>query len=358
MSSTDKSTVTHPTRSSACAVMIRDSTCRRGAGRRHLEKVRQRNEQVREQCPQHPSSMWTTPRQLFLVPSDKWGVLFLGRIHSSHRLWVQRLWRFPLLGDCWNDFPGAIRRQRCGVLAFVWRGTRRWDHRESAIFTNVHSGARRTSGLKTGLSLSWRKFVASSVIFRTTENGETRARTEFVQTKTKSRNEKRNIRILFERQKEHILVDFRAGIQKHEFLTVSIRKIFKNWMELSPRRSTPPMCRCCLWTCRCCSQRESSKPIIRVKSVTSCKKRAATHGLDCSTSPPNILVRADERCAHARSAPLESQRREIDHVLAGDEQLRDQLFSSWTIIRTKSRSSWSSHEKSQWDGRIEEISRL
>ena len=31
---------------------------------------------------------------------------------------------------------------------------------------------------------------------------------------------------------------------------------------------------------------------------------------------------------------------------------------SWTIIGTKSRTSWSSWEKSQWDGRIEAISRL
>ena len=32
--------------------------------------------------------------------------------------------------------------------------------------------------------------------------------------------------------------------------------------------------------------------------------------------------------------------------------------SSWTVIRTKSGSSWSSWEESQWDGRIEEISRV
>ena len=32
--------------------------------------------------------------------------------------------------------------------------------------------------------------------------------------------------------------------------------------------------------------------------------------------------------------------------------------SSWTINRTKSGSSWNSHEKSHWDGRIETISRV
>ena len=54
---------------------------------------------------------------------------------------------------------------------------RRRDHRKSVIFTTVHSGARRTSGPETSLSLSRRKFVASSVLFRTLKNGETRART-------------------------------------------------------------------------------------------------------------------------------------------------------------------------------------
>ena len=42
---------------------------------------------------------------------------------------------------------------------------------------------------------------------------------------------------------------------------------------------------------------------------------------------------------------------------SGDEQLRrDQETPSWTIIRTKSGSSWSSYEKPFWDGRIETIS--
>ena len=109
-----------------------------------------------------------------------------------HRLWAQAPWRLPLLGDYWNDLPEGIWRQRYGALVLVWRGTRRWDHRESALFTAVHSGERRVSGPKTILSLLWRKFVASSVIFRTLKNGETRARTLVVQTRTKSRNGRRN----------------------------------------------------------------------------------------------------------------------------------------------------------------------
>ena len=104
-------------------------------------------------------------------------LLHHGDVPSSHRLWVPCPWRLPLLRDFCNDLPGGIRRQRYGALVLVWRGTRQWNHRESALFTTVHSGTRRTSGPKTSLSLSWRKFVVSSVLRRTRKNGETRTRT-------------------------------------------------------------------------------------------------------------------------------------------------------------------------------------
>ena len=88
------------------------------------------------------------------------GVLLSGRIHSSHRLWAQAPWRLPLLGDYWNDLPEGIRRQRYGALLLVWRGTRRWD-----------------LGKALSSPLFIQESVASSVIFRTLKNGETRART-------------------------------------------------------------------------------------------------------------------------------------------------------------------------------------
>ena len=96
----------------------------------------------------------------------------------------------PLLRDYWNLRPGAIQRRV--ALLLVWRGTRRRDHRQSALFTTVHSGARRTSEPWTSLALFWRKFVASSVLFCVSfKNGETRAWTLFAkftqQRKTKSR---------------------------------------------------------------------------------------------------------------------------------------------------------------------------
>ena len=79
-----------------------------------------------------------------------------GDIPSSHRLCAQRSWRLPLLRDFCNDLPRWVRRH----LVLVWCRTRRWDHRRSAIFTTVCSGARRTSGQETTSPLSWRKFVS------------------------------------------------------------------------------------------------------------------------------------------------------------------------------------------------------
>ena len=92
------------------------------------------------------------------------GVLPHGDMPSSHRLRAQRPWRLPPLRDSWNDLPGGIQRRRSGALVLARRGTRRRDRRRSAIFTTFHSGARRNSGPKTSLSLSWRKFVVKSVV--------------------------------------------------------------------------------------------------------------------------------------------------------------------------------------------------
>ena len=49
---------------------------------------------------------------------------------------------------------------------------------------------------------------------------------------------------------------------------------------------------------------------------------------------------SDRRSIQELSGIIESQRREIDHTIASDEQLRrDQLTSSRTTMRTKSGSS-------------------
>ena len=105
------------------------------------------------------SSMWTSSGQYRTgtPQNEESGPL---AENTSHRLWAQAPWWFPLLRDYWNLLPGAI--QRCVPLVLAWHGTQWRDHRQSALFTTVHSGARRTSGPKTSLSLLWRMFVAKS----------------------------------------------------------------------------------------------------------------------------------------------------------------------------------------------------
>ena len=67
----------------------------------------------------------------------------------------------------------------------------------------------------------------------------------------------------------------------------------------------------------------------------------------------------DRRNIDKLNEVVQSQRGEIYCAVAGDEQhRRDQQLLPCTIIGTNSTTSWSSCEKSQWDGRMEAISRL
>ena len=91
------------------------------------------------------SPLSTAPREITAAPPHNEEHCTMAIKPSSHRLWAQNPWRLPLLRDFCDDLPEWIRPHGYGALALVWRGTRRWDHRKSAIFTTVHSGARRTS---------------------------------------------------------------------------------------------------------------------------------------------------------------------------------------------------------------------
>ena len=66
--------------------------------------------------------------------------------------------RLIILRDHWNFHPGVLQRQQ--VLKSAWSWIRWLHHRHGALFTTVHSRARRTSGPQRSFSLSWRKFVS------------------------------------------------------------------------------------------------------------------------------------------------------------------------------------------------------
>ena len=79
----------------------------------------------------------------YTVRFREWGVRHFGRQQSSHRLWAQNLRRLPHLRDHWNLHPGVLQRQQ--ALELAWLGDRWLHHRQSALFTTVHSGARGSS---------------------------------------------------------------------------------------------------------------------------------------------------------------------------------------------------------------------
>ena len=177
-------------------------------------------------------SCGTAPRETPAAPSPNEEYCPFGDIPSSTGYEPNVLWRLPLLRDYWNDLPGGIGRHRYGAFVLVWCGTRQWDHRKSAIFTTVHSGARRTSEPETSLSLLWRKFVASSVLSRTHKNGETRTRTLFApKTKIKSRNGKRkNQDSPWKTKRANSLAEVRSEIQKHELQAESDKRSIQEFL--------------------------------------------------------------------------------------------------------------------------------
>ena len=135
--------------------------------------------------------------------SANWGVWPPGRIHPSHRLWAQAPWRLPLLGDYWNLLPGAI--QRHDALVRAWRGTQWRDHRQSALFTTVHLGVRRTGGPKTSLSLFWSLLPAQSLSVCHSRTGRPVHELSSLSSRSREKpsrdSENERIRILLERQK-------------------------------------------------------------------------------------------------------------------------------------------------------------
>ena len=101
--------------------------------------------------PGTPSSMSTTPRETPAAPAPNEEYCPVAIYHpptgcdptSLTTSATQRL----LQWSSTMNLATQIRK----VFVLVRCGTRRWDYRKSAIFTNVHSGARRTSEPETKL---------------------------------------------------------------------------------------------------------------------------------------------------------------------------------------------------------------
>ena len=118
-----------------------------------------------------------------------------------YRLWAQR----RLLRDFCSDLPQWTRWHRHGTVVLVRCGTRRWAYQKSAIFTTVHSGARRTSEHETNIPFSWRKVCYQRTPFftRTSNLRPVYQPSSNLSQKRKSSRDLENeqIRILLERQK-------------------------------------------------------------------------------------------------------------------------------------------------------------
>ena len=123
-----------------------------------------------QSLPSSTSSSWSSTSSSVWVGSEikssvrfrEWGVWPFGQQRPSHKSWAQLLRRLPRVRDHWNFHPGVLHRHQ--ALELAWLGDQWLHHRQSALFTTVHSGARRTSGPYTSLSLSGRKFVVKSVV--------------------------------------------------------------------------------------------------------------------------------------------------------------------------------------------------
>ena len=146
----------------------------------------------------------------------EWGAWPLGRQRSSHRLWAQVLRRLPLLRDHWNFHPGILQRQQALVLAWCELSDETIGRAlSSPLFTQEREepASRRQA---------YHSFEESLLSSQTLSVGHVRTgRLASLSSNVRENpcrdSENEQIRILLERQKEQILADCRAEIQKHEF---------------------------------------------------------------------------------------------------------------------------------------------
>ena len=157
-----------------------------------------------------------------------WGVLPRGDTQPSHRLWAQPARQLRLLRNLCSDLPEWIRRHRHQTVVLVRCGTRRWACRKSAFFTLFIQEREEPANLRQLYHSHEESFLPAqsfSVCHSRTVRPVYEPSSDLSQKRKSSRDlENERIRILFERQKEQNLADFRAEIQKHKFQADSDRR--------------------------------------------------------------------------------------------------------------------------------------
>ena len=128
----------------------------------------------------------------------RWGPWHPGRERASYKLWVQRPHHH---GDFCRRHPGVLKR-----VPVPWWHRLRWRHRRQDAPWYVPKTSR---GLSSCLS--------SSVSHGRTERPVVCSLVSSAQETQRHNSENEQIWTLLERQREQILADYQAEIQKHEF---------------------------------------------------------------------------------------------------------------------------------------------
>ena len=144
----------------------------------------------------------------------EWGVWPFGQQRPSHRLWAQLRWRLLLLRDQWNFHPGVLQRQQALVPA--WLGDQWLHHRQKRALSSPLFAQEREEPAGRGQAYhSHEESLLSSQSLSVGHVRTGRLVNEFgslcssVRENSCRDSENEQIRILLERQNEHILTDCR-----------------------------------------------------------------------------------------------------------------------------------------------------
>ena len=170
------------------------------------------------------SSIWSSSGRFSAgtPPNEESGPL--AENTSFHKLWAQHPWRLSRLRDQLNLPPRAFQRHD-GLV----RGNELRDHRQSTLFTTIHSVARKTSRRKTSLlkKVCCQLSPCQCVVQERGDpcmNSVRKSRNRQNQVATQKMSES----IFSLNDKEQIFADCRAEIQKHDVQTDSDRRSMRD----------------------------------------------------------------------------------------------------------------------------------